>query len=76
MPIPFELMYRLRFTPWELRPVVPVWQRITDGRDALPPGRALDVGYGTGRDACYLAGQGWCSRIWRTTRRTSSALIR
>ena len=31
MLIPFELMYRLRFAPWELRPVVPAWQRITDG---------------------------------------------
>ena len=44
MLIPFELMYRLRFAPWELRPVVPAWQRITGGPDALPPGRALDVG--------------------------------
>jgi SAM-dependent methyltransferase len=57
--IPFELMYRLRFTPWELRPVVPAWRRITGGPGALPPGRALDVGCGTGRDACYLAGRGW-----------------
>ena len=54
--IPFELLYRLRFAPWELRPVVPAWQRITGGPGALPPGRALDVGCGTGRDACYLAG--------------------
>lgn len=59
MLIPFELMYRLRFAPWELRPVVPAWRRITGGPGALPPGRALDVGCGTGRDACYLAGRGW-----------------
>ena len=36
MLMPFELMYRLRFTPWELRPVVPAWQRIANGPDAPP----------------------------------------
>ena len=59
MLIPYELMYRLRFAPWERRPVIGTWRRVTGGPGALPPGRALDVGCGTGRDACYLAGRGW-----------------
>jgi SAM-dependent methyltransferase len=32
---------------------------LVEGPDKLPPGRALDLGSGTGRNAIYLAGQGW-----------------
>ena len=32
---------------------------LVEGPAALPPGRALDLGSGTGRNALYLAGHGW-----------------
>ena len=32
---------------------------VVEGPDPLPPGRALDLGSGTGRNANYLAGRGW-----------------
>ncbi|HET7667002.1 MAG TPA: class I SAM-dependent methyltransferase [Mycobacterium sp.] len=32
---------------------------LVEGPHRLPPGRALDLGCGTGRNALYLASQGW-----------------
>ena len=32
---------------------------VVEGPDALPPGRAVDLGSGTGRNAIYLARHGW-----------------
>jgi SAM-dependent methyltransferase len=54
---PYRLLYRLRITPWE-RDTVPV--AVTElAERTSPPGRVLDVGCGTGRDAAYLSGRGW-----------------
>jgi len=56
---PYKLMYRLGIAPWEWREVPETWQPILAGPDALEPGRALDIGCGTGRDAIYLSKHGW-----------------
>lgn len=56
---PYKLMYRFGIAPWEWRDVAATWQPILEGQNALEPGRALDVGCGTGRDAVHLTKLGW-----------------
>ena len=57
--VPYRLMYRLGFAPWERRNVPELWRPLFEGPDAMEPARALDIGCGSGRDAVHLAGHGW-----------------
>lgn len=59
MSLAYRIMYRVGFTPWEQdQPIADVVE-LVDGPGALPPGRALDIGCGTGRNAVYCARRGW-----------------
>jgi SAM-dependent methyltransferase len=54
---PYRVLYRLRITPWERDTVPTPLVKLIAQYPA--PGRALDIGCGTGRDAVYLAARGW-----------------
>lgn len=54
---PYRILYRLGITPWE-RDTVPA-PLVELSEQYLSPGRALDIGCGTGRDSVYLAQRGW-----------------
>ena len=56
MSVPYQVMYRIGFTPWDNHEVpAPLAELI----ETLPAGRMLDAGCGTGRDAiCHSPGRG------------------
>lgn len=55
----YSLAYRLRATVWR-RPLPPAELiDLVEGQERLTPGRALDLGCGTGTDSIYLASRGW-----------------
>lgn len=54
----FRLLYRLGFTPWDGHPLARSLTELVEG-GTLTPGRALDLGCGTGDNAIYLAEHGW-----------------
>jgi cyclopropane fatty-acyl-phospholipid synthase-like methyltransferase len=52
----FELKYWFGDTPWDTGITPP---EVVDFVAAYPPGRAIDLGCGTGTNAIYLAENGW-----------------
>jgi len=55
----FNVMYRVGFAPWDGHPLAESMRNLIEGQDALPAGRALELGCGTGDASIYLAEHGW-----------------
>ena len=56
MPTPYRLLYRIGHTPWDgVAAPAPLLDLLAE----LPPGRALDIGCGTGMHSRLLAESGW-----------------
>ena len=55
----FRAMYRFGFKPWDSGIPPPELKELIEGPKARTPGRALDLGCGTGTNVLYMAQHGW-----------------
>jgi SAM-dependent methyltransferase len=54
----FDLQYLLGLAPWDTQVTPPEVVELVE-RAGVPPGRALDLGCGSGTNCIYLARHGW-----------------
>ena len=59
MSVLFRSMYRLGFKPWDSGVSPPELKELIEGPHARKPGKALDLGCGTGTNSIYMAQHGW-----------------
>jgi SAM-dependent methyltransferase len=59
MSLVYRAMYRFGFKPWDTGVPPPELKQVVEGPDRRPPGKALDLGCGTGTNAIYMAQHGW-----------------
>jgi SAM-dependent methyltransferase len=72
----YALAYRTGRTPWDTGVTPPELIDLIEGSDALPAGRALDLGCGTGTNVVYLADHGWDAAGVEADRRAVDAAER
>ena len=72
----YALAYRTGRTPWDTGVTPPELIDLIEGSDALPAGRALDLGCGTGTNVVYLADHGWDATGVEADRRAVDAAER
>ena|SRR6266516_7005994 len=55
----YRAMYRFGFKPWDSGVPPPELKDLIEGPAARAPGKALDLGCGTGTNAVYMSQHGW-----------------
>lgn len=55
----FRAAYLFGFKPWDSGVPPPELVAVIEGNESLKPGRALDLGCGTGTNCVYMAQHGW-----------------